>query len=309
MQQFSSNGKLLISGEYLVLQGALALATPCKFGQKMMVEEKTGENNLHWITKDADGSTLEEVLLNKSDFSPFRGSLETIDAGVYDTLSKTLATCRKRNPAFLKKECSTKITNTIEFKRDWGLGSSSTFINNLAQFSNVDAFQLNKDIFGGSGYDIACAKSSKPIFFKLDEEGPVYDSVHFSPPTQEQIFFIYMNEKQNSSIAVTQFNEQEQSFSKEIEIITELSEALLFCDDFSDFMQLLDEHEEVMQFVLQQEKVKTRLFADFSGVVKSLGAWGGDFVMAVAEIPAEEIKSYFQQKGFSTIFNYREIIL
>jgi mevalonate kinase len=309
MQQFYSHGKLLISGEYLVLQGALALATPCKFGQRMTVKEQEGENNLRWINEDANGTVLDEVLLDKNDFMPFRGSLKTIDAAVYETLSKTLSACRKKNTAFLKKECSTTLTNTLEFKRDWGLGSSSTFINNIAQFANVDAFQLNKEIFGGSGYDIACAKSSKPVFFRIDEEGPVYDSVHFSPPRQEQIFFVYLNQKQNSADAVVKFNVQEQNFSSEMETISEISEALLFCDYFPDFMQLLDEHEEVMQFVLQEEKVKTKFFSDFDGVVKSLGAWGGDFVLAAAEMPAEEIKKYFQQKGFNIIFNYSEIIL
>ena len=92
-------------------------------------------------------------------------------------------------------------------------------------------------------------------------------------------------------------------------MISEISEALLFVDEFDDFIQLLDEHEEMMQFVLQQEKVKTKLFPDFSGAVKSLGAWGGDFVMAASNDDPEETRKYFSAKGYSTIFAYNELAL
>jgi len=34
-----SNGKLLLTGEYLVLEGATALAVPTKFGQDLKVEK------------------------------------------------------------------------------------------------------------------------------------------------------------------------------------------------------------------------------------------------------------------------------
>lgn len=292
------------------MQGALALAVPAKFGQRMNTEEnQSGENNLSWINRDALGKVLDEVLLNKKDFQPYRGSLQTIDAAVYETLAKCLTFCRKKNPAFLKTPGSTQVVNTLEFNREWGMGSSSTFLNNLAQFAQIDAFEMQKEIFGGSGYDIACAKSSKPVFYRVDEEGPVYDSVHFSPPETEQIFFVHLNQKQNSSAEVKNFTAQDKKFTHETEIISEISEALLFCDDFADFMQLLDEHEDVIQFVLQKEKIKTERFADFQGVVKSLGAWGGDFILAASEIPAADIKKYFNAKGFNTIFNYKEIIL
>lgn len=310
MPQFYSHGKFLISGEYLVLQGALALAVPTKPGQKMKAEEDPGgEHNLRWINTDAQGKISDEVLLSKKDFQPYRGSLQTVDAAVYETLAKCLIYCRKKNPAFLKTPGSTQVVNTLEFNREWGLGSSSTFLNNLAQFARVDAFEMQKEIFGGSGYDIACAKSSMPVFYRVDEEGPVYDSVHFSPPEAEQIFFVYLNQKQNSSAEVKNFTTQDIKFAPETEIISEISEALLFCDDFADFMQLLDEHEDVMQFVLQKEKIKTERFADFQGVVKSLGAWGGDFILAASEMPSTDLKKYFNAKGFNTIFNYKEIIL
>jgi hypothetical protein len=67
----------------------------------------------------------------------------------------------------------------LEFDRHSGLGSSSTVINNIAKYAGVDAFALNKIIFSGSGYDIACANAKKPVLFRIDEEGPVNDTVQF----------------------------------------------------------------------------------------------------------------------------------
>ena len=48
-QTFYSNGKLLITGEYLVLDGAKAFALPTKFGQKLTIEETEGHCwTAHW---------------------------------------------------------------------------------------------------------------------------------------------------------------------------------------------------------------------------------------------------------------------
>ena len=51
MEHFKANGKLLISGEYAVLDGALALAIPTKLGQSLEVnyyEPHTENPKLAW---------------------------------------------------------------------------------------------------------------------------------------------------------------------------------------------------------------------------------------------------------------------
>ena len=54
-QTFYSNGKLLITGEYVVLDGAKALALPTKFGQNLVVT--SGINHqIKWTSFDADKS-------------------------------------------------------------------------------------------------------------------------------------------------------------------------------------------------------------------------------------------------------------
>jgi len=52
--------------------------------------------------------------------------------------------------------------------------------------------------------------------------------------------------------------------------------------------------------------VKERLFPDYFGTLKSLGAWGGDFILATG---TKETPRYFKNKGFETILTYSEMIL
>ena len=307
--RYYAHGKLLISGEYLVLNGALALAIPARFGQSLEVMEKPEGNDLHWISRDHQGKTWADVVFSKKDLQAYRETLKTIDAESLEFVQQLLQFIRIKHPAVLQRSGTVELVHTLEFDRNWGLGSSSTLIANMAAWSGMDAFELNNALTGGSGYDIACAISPSPVLYKIDGEGPVFDTVNFTPPQPEQLFFIHLNQKQNSKAAVEKFKAGKGKYENEIEIISEISEALLFCDDFGDFIQLLDEHEEVMQFVLQEEKIKSARFPDFHGAVKSLGAWGGDFILAASEMPPADIKKYFQEKGFPVILGYNEMAL
>jgi hypothetical protein len=55
--------------------------------------------------------------------------------------------------------------------------------------------------------------------------------------------------------------------------------------------------------------VQQELFPDFPGQLKSLGAWGGDFIWAVSEEPAEKVRAYFQARGFGTVIGYEDMVL
>jgi hypothetical protein len=76
---------------------------------------------------------------------------------------------------------------TLNFPKKWGLGTSSTLINNIAQWLQIDAFTLLNS-FGGSGYDIACAQYL--ILYHLKGK-PIVDKV--SIQVQENIYFVYLN--------------------------------------------------------------------------------------------------------------------
>jgi hypothetical protein len=43
--------------------------------------------------------------------------------------------------------------------------------------------------------------------------------------------------------------------------------------------------------------------------VKSLGAWGGDFVLLTNSRTKEELMGYLKTKNINTVFNWEELIL
>jgi len=69
------------------------------------------------------------------------------------------------------------------------------------------------------------------------------------------------------------------------------------------------EHENIVSKILKRKRIQEERFSDFKGTIKSLGAWGGDFILAMTELPEKELRDYFNQKGLSVVFKYEELIL
>ncbi len=88
---------------------------------------------------------------------------------IAETLQDILVEARKLNPEFLQSEQGFLVKTNLTFPRDWGLGTSSTLINNIAQWAKVDAFQLLWNSFSGSGYDIANAQYNTPILYAAQQ--------------------------------------------------------------------------------------------------------------------------------------------
>ena len=159
---FYSNGKLLLSGEYLVLDGATALAIPTLYGQSLHVV-KSDRKGIHWQSIDNNENIwyMGIFQINENNVT----CLEKDDVSI--TLMNILQKAKNMNPKFLRTNSGWNVTTRIGFPRDWGLGSSSTLINNIAQWANIDALSLLETSFGGSGYDIAAAKSNMPILYNF----------------------------------------------------------------------------------------------------------------------------------------------
>ena len=87
-----------------------------------------------------------------------------------------------------------------------------------------------------------------------------------------------------------------------------ITDALVKAASFNDFCALLTRHEEIMSRCLEQPSLKSQ-YPDFQGVIKSLGAWGGDFFLAATELPENEVIGYFKKKGLETIIRYKDIVL
>ncbi|XRE42665.1 Mevalonate kinase [Tenacibaculum discolor] len=304
-----SNGKLLLTGEYVVLDGATSLAVPTKFGQDLIVEP-IKEPQLIWGSFTHTGECwfeasfdLPKLRLTSATFnSDKEGSAEFIA----ETLRDILQEAKRLNQEFLNTEHGFIVKTNLTFPQNWGLGSSSTLINNVATWANVNPFTLLWNAFSGSGYDIACAKHNTPILYKLKEKQPLVEEVNFKPSFSEELFFIHLNQKQNSREGIAHYKKHRVEAKTLIPEIDNLTQEFLKAKTSKDLDKIIIEHEQIISSITKQITVKERLFSDYFGEVKSLGAWGGDFVLATGN---EDTISYFKQKGFETVLSYKEMIL
>ena len=303
-KEFYSNGKLLITGEYLVLDGAKAFALPTKFGQKLIVE-KGNDREIKWTSYDADGSIWLDIKLSFADILK-QNTLEGADA-ITITLIKILHESYLLDPDFIQNSDGFNITTQLTFPRNWGLGTSSTLINNIAQWLNIDAFVLLNNSFGGSGYDIACAQSDSPILYHLESGKPIIEKVTFEHKFFENLYFVYLEKKKSSKSSIAAYNSNKnKALAEDIITNNKITSAVLKAKTLQEFSISLENHEAQMRSILGMQTIKESLFPDFNGTIKSLGAWGGDFVLAIsAENPVE----FFNKKGFGTVIPYSDMIL
>lgn len=286
----------------MVLDGAKAFALPTKFGQNLIVD-KGISNIFQWTSFDSDGSIWFE---DKFRFEDVIQKTEFQDNKIKTTLIEILHHAYLLNPEFLKFGKGYNIKTELTFPKFWGLGTSSTLINNIAQWLEIDAFKLLKNSFGGSGYDIACAQNDSPIIYQLINEKPKITSINFDPEFSEKIFFVYLNQKQNSRAAINNYYNKQTDIKKTIPVIDNITNTVIKSRDINSFAIALHKHEVEMSSILEAQTVQEALFSDFEGVIKSLGAWGGDFVLAISK---EDPTAYFKQKGYETIVPYNDIIL
>lgn len=302
-QTFYSNGKLLITAEYLVLDGAKALALPTKFGQNLIVE-KNNTAQISWKSYDADGSIWFEDNIS---FTEIENPSTTDEESVRKTLIKILHEAFLLNPDFIKENTGYQITTELTFPKKWGLGTSSTLINNIAQWLQIDAFTLLENSFGGSGYDIACAQNDSPIIYQRKSGKPKVETIHFHPNFTDSIYFVYLNKKQSSKTAIANYQRNKTSDNeKNIAKIDKLTQEIIQAKTTHAMAASIAKHEAIMSTILETNTVKEDLFSDFIGEIKSLGAWGGDFVMVLSEINP---KTYFISKGYQTVIPYKDMIL
>ena len=314
MSHYQAHGKFLLTGEYLVLKGALALALPLKLGQSLEVSlADTDTHRLHWIAQQPDKPWF-SVLFDTDTLEP----ITTDDPAKAEKLSSILKAVRQLKPnAFYGSDM--RFRTRLDFNPEWGLGSSSTLIANLARWANVNPYELLKLTFGGSGYDLACATAEGPIYYQVNTnesalrqaQGPqIVEPIDYNPPFAEHLYFIYQGQKQSSSKEIKAFLAKANpiELEKDIEAVSDISRSVPKCQNLDEFGLLMQCHERIIARCIGQEPVQKR-FPDFEGVLKSLGAWGGDFIMAATHWDKEQVKAYFKWKGLNVVFGYKELVL
>lgn len=305
-QTFYGHGKLLLSGEYFLLDGAKGLALPTTLGQRLTVKYTPSFNpKMTWKSYDHQGN-----LWFHSDFEFWH--FECSDPNPSDEalfLQKILRQARKQNKHFLRDGVDVHVETHLDFPLDWGLGSSSTLIYNIAQWAYISPFELLFNTYGGSGYDIACAQSEGPIIYVKNNTGPYWAPTHFSPEFKDNLYFLYLGNKKDSREAITDYKTKRPFPPELIYNLSEITNNILNAKTLEEFEFLLEAHERMVGENLNMTPVKADLFDNYWGMVKSLGAWGGDFVMVTSNRSKEETKQYFEDKGYSVFLGFEELIL
>ena len=343
---YKSNGKFLLTGEYLVLKGATALALPLKKGQSLKVENldsndglihwdafyKTTDNGqqttdiVHSLSSTDNGQQTTDIVhslvqssesnspwfsavLDKNDFS----IKSTDDKEKAERLSDILTKAKALNENIFTEAHDYKFSTHLDFDPQWGLGSSSTLINNIAEWAEINPYKLLDQTFKGSGYDIACAKYNHPIFFEVMRTAPQaisqkIEAANFDPVFKDNLYFVYLGHKQNSAREIKAFLSKDKNYDSEIKSISEISRALPNIQTLRDFCYFIKIHEEITAACLEQKRLR-KYFNDFEGEIKSLGAWGGDFFLVATEWDEEKVKKYFDSKDLNIVFRYQDIVL
>ncbi len=300
MGEIYSPGKLMLTSEYFAVDGALVLAVPTKLGQEFFFEEKhDGKSIIFWEAYHQNKLWLKAVI----DYKNWQ-ILETNIISSAEFILKVLKNVQSLSEIKFKNTYTYHLKTNLQFPPDYGLGSSSTLMNNLAEWANIDPFHLNSISLGGSGYDIAVAKAKSAVLFQNKPEIR-FEKINFSPKFKDELIFIHLNQKQDSREGINLYKSKIKSQNL-VDEFSDLTRNILLCNELENFSDLMLLHEQKISDFIEIPTVKSKFFPDCPTFVKSLGAWGGDFVMSAK---FEGFEDYFWGKGFSTVFDWFDLIV
>ncbi len=301
MNYFFSHGKLLLTSEYMILDGALALAIPTQFGQKLTIQEIEDAQSLIIWESLCQNQLWVKTKINYKNWKILESNLT--DSALF--IMNIIKEIQKLSSDKFKKNTSYLIKSNLEFPQNFGLGSSSTLLTNLAKWAKINPFELNKNILGGSGYDIAVAQNSSAILYQVKDKIRHIENINFSPKFKNELLFIHLNQKQNSREGIKLYHSKNKS-QQLIQEFSEITKSIVQCNDINSFSELINLHEKKLSQFLGLKTAKEIYFSDCPVFIKSLGAWGGDFVMSKK---FDGYQKYFTQKGFKNVFTWQNLIL
>lgn len=268
----------------------------------MKISEGSGAE-LHWITLNEKKEKWFDCKLNLIDFSIEKTS-DPEKAAIIQNLIKTAA---RLNSDFLSKWKKYKITNQLEFSTDWGWGSSSTLIANIAEWAEISPFELFFETQTGSGYDVAAAIADGPILYQKTEDELSFEEIEMNPVLLSNSFVFYRGNKTSSQEAVSRWQSQKRWKRDDIELISRITENIAGNCALPDTIAGIREHEKVISRILDTPFLQND-YHDYEGVIKSLGAWGGDFALALHE-DIQYTEKFLQANKLSPYFRLSDLVL
>lgn len=236
-------------------------------------------------------------------------AVKTTDDSTSTYLCKLLKNATRLNSEFLGKWAGYKVETRLEFDRSWGLGSSSTLTHLIAEWADVNALMLHWKVSNGSGYDVATSMTGSPTLFFTTDEETSYTAIDWLPSFRNNLFFVHLGSKQDSSKAVKAYLKRGKARMKAIEPISKITDQMQSVSSLADFESLCQKHNNIVSEASGLTCVADDQFADYDlGAIKPLGAWGGDFILATGPDEAA-VRTYFAGKGLDTVFAYKDIIL
>lgn len=293
--KYYASGKLLLFGEYLVLRGARCLAIPLRYGQSMTVTTQSNKS-ISWRAK-----TGESVWFSAS-FDLELECMEASNTKKARQISELLTHIKAYNATLFHSGLA--IETQTDFPAKWGFGTSSTLISLLAEWSDMNPYLLLENSFGGSGYDVACAKANHPILYRIESKNPI--RLALAKAVTSKLLFVYSGKKQETKSELTRFDSLQIALDT-IEKMNRIVEQAANATAIESFEDAMAESEEMLSQILKRRAIKDAYFPDYPFAVKSLGAWGGDFFMASFRNEAES-RSYFKKRGYPIQFKYDELI-
>lgn len=281
MRSYFATGKILLAGEYAVLTGVEALALPVKAGQWLKVWEAPtqGLSKFIWEAREVNGSSWFHCRID----TDIMHITESSDEDVAHKLLHLLQVIQELKPEFFTHK-TFRIETDCQFDRNWGLGTSSTLVKLLSDWSQTDGFLLQKRVFGGSGYDIAVAVTGKPLIYRLENEQPSWEPWTLDPALTEDWYLVFPGYKQDSRVSVKSLSDKLDQLKSDKMLQSQLDMMVQGIRKPVSKM-MLEASLEMWQGMLAQILDLPRTYDDLGitpvkgGICKWLGAWGGDILL------------------------------
>lgn len=305
---YSARGKLMITGEYLALKGARCLAWPTLGKHYLELTPVSGQSgNLIWNALDMYGQPWFDALFDTTNGVEIIHASDEKVAFNLASIFKAAISLKGNN---ILQSASFQIETSIEWQMQWGMGSSSSLLVNIASWFQINPFELQQKTIGGSGYDIACALSDQPIIFQKSDQ-LMAARVHRPDILSEYGGLAYLGNKASTSDAIKNFEEKIKNIdlSTRIDLINRLTYHILDAKTVEHLIKAIEIHEETISYLLDKEPIKKRLFQSFDGAVKSLGAWGGDFVLFVGNEKLEKFKQQTEEQFGLKLYSIKDLLV